>query len=186
MNLPVPAPIHLTAWIHPMAHIGDNVTIGARTRVWQFASVIRGTRLGDECSIAASTIVDAARVGDRCIISAFSAVGPGALLGDDVFVGPHVIFANDMWPQVDKTDFDLFERIKAGELCCRVEDGASIGAHAVILPGISIGAKALIAAAVVVDRDVPKACLFRRDGRIVPVPPHRERMRFVEKQARHE
>lgn len=135
--------------------------------------------VGEDCVIASVVLVDGARIGDRCRLQHAAALGPGAWLGCDVFIGPHVIICNDMFPQAGKTGFDI-DSLR-DKKCVVIADGASVGAHAVILPGVTIGAGAVIAAAVAVDRDVPADHLFRRDGRIVPIDPERalNRMRLV-------
>lgn len=157
-----------TAVIHPKAHV-EGSTIGARTKVWQFASVIRGTVLGEDCTVAAGACLDGPVFGDRCIISPFVDMGPGFRVGNDVFIGPHVVLCNDVWPAVDKTGWDV-EMLKDGRcVCVIVEDGASIGAHAVVMPGVRIGARAMIAANATVTRDVPADHIWTRDGDLVPI-----------------
>lgn len=160
--------IHETAFIHPKAHV-EGVTIGARTKVWQFASVIRGTVLGEDCNVASCATLDGPVFGDRCKISQGVAMGPGFKFGDDVFVGPNVTVCNDRWPAAHQDGFDMAAlQWKWGEWTVIVEDGASIGANAVVLPGVVIGAGAVIAAGAVVNRSVPAGHLFR-NGRSVPI-----------------
>lgn len=164
--------IAVTAQVHRLAHV-DKSVVGARTKVWQFASVIRDARIGEDCTIASCALVDSATIGDRCIVSHGAAVEPGVLIGDDVFIGPQVVFCNDAWPRVCKTGFDM-ESLLHGELIVTaIEDGASIGAGAVVLPGITIGAGAMIAAGARVDRDVPAAHLLKPDGTMTPIDPAR-------------
>lgn len=155
--------IHPTAFVHPKAHVEDS-TIGPRCKVWQFASVIRGTVLGSDCNVASGATLDGPVFGDRCIVSPGVDIGPGFLIGSDVFIGPNVVLCNDRWPRVDKAGFDI-EALRATPTVI-VQDGASIGANAVVLPGVVIGAGAMIAAGAVVNRSVPAGALFRRDGRI--------------------
>lgn len=156
--------IHPTAVIHPKAHVED-ATIGPRSRVWQFASVIRGTVLGADCNVASGATLDGPVFGDRCKISQGVAMGPGFLFGNDVFVGPNVTICNDRWPRAHQDGFDI-EALQRGEWAVTVGDGASIGANAVVLPGVVIGAGAMIAAGAVVNRSVPAGCLYRRSGAI--------------------
>lgn len=156
--------------IHPRATIGDGVKIGSGTRVWQNASVIRGAVLGQECRVAAGAIVDGSRVGDRSIISHCAFIDPGMEIGADVFIGPFVAMCNDAWPRVEKEGwYDIGVLVSGSIVVSRIENWASVGAHATILPGIVIGEGAMIAAAAVVDRDVPPHHLFKRDGSIVPI-----------------
>lgn len=162
--------------IHPKAHV-EGSTIGARTKVWQFASITRGTVLGEDCSVAPFALLDGAKFGDRCIVSMFVAMGAGFIIGDDVFIGPSVTFCNDAWPRANKEGFDLAGLQDGSIVCVRVGNGASIGANAVILPGVTIGEGAMIAAGAVVGRDVPARHLFKRDGSMQPITGQPRRMK---------
>lgn len=166
-----------TAFVHPKAHVEDS-KIGPRTKVWQFASVTRGAVLGADCSVAPGAMLDGCRFGDRCCIGPSVSMGPGFKVGGDCFIGPSVTFANDAWPTADKTGFDA-EAYRRGALWAVImEDGASIGANAVILPGVRIGAGAVIAAGAVCGVNVPAGHLFARDGRLVTLAGRtRRRMR---------
>lgn len=166
--------IDLTACIHHLAHVEDCV-IGKYCRVWQFASVIRSAKLGDYTKVASCAIVDGARVGQRCIISHGAFIDPGIEIGNDVFIGPQVTLCNDYWPRVSKEGWHTMPELISGAITVsRIEDGASIGANTVILPGITIGAGAMVAAGATVDRDVPALTLFRRDCSIVAIDPKRD------------
>lgn len=154
--------------IHPQACVDADCIFGDGTTVWQFASVIRGSRIGTTCTIASGAIIDGAHLGSNCRISAGAQLHPGTRLGDGVFVGPGAIFCNDMWPRVSKDGFDF--ELLSQRATTIAEDGASIGAGAIILPGIVIGKGALVAAGVVCDRSVPDSHILRRDGSIEPMP----------------
>jgi UDP-2-acetamido-3-amino-2,3-dideoxy-glucuronate N-acetyltransferase len=151
-------------------------TIGARTMVWQFASVIRGARIGADCSIGAGAMIDGVHIGDRCLIGTNAVIGGYFEIGNDVFIGPNVAFSNDRWPSTDKDGFDL-EWLRENA-SIRVHDFASIGANAVILPGVTIGAHVLIAAGAVVTHSVRPGMLYCRDGTIKPKPEGWQRMRM--------
>lgn len=172
--------IHPTAFIHDKAHVDDTVEIGAATRVWQFSSVIRGTRLGVDCSVASNVTLDGPWVGDRCIISPGVDIGPGFEIGDDCFIGPNVVLCNDAWPMTSKEGWSA-DPFRNGSLTVRLGSCVSIGANATVLPGVSIGDGAMIAAGAVVDRHVMPGCLFKRDGEIVEIDTSRrpERMRIL-------
>lgn len=159
--------IDATARIHPLALVEGSI-VGPRTRVWQFASVIRGARLGADCSVASCATLDGPQFGDRCVVSQGVAMGPGFEIGDDVFIGPNVTVCNDRWPRATKGGFDA-EALRAGFVTVRIGNWASIGANAVILPGVTLGKRAMIAAGAVVDRDVPYDHIFKRDGSIAPI-----------------
>jgi UDP-2-acetamido-3-amino-2,3-dideoxy-glucuronate N-acetyltransferase len=166
------------ALIHEKAHV-EGAQIGARTKVWQFASVIRNARIGEDCSIATGAIVDGARLGARVIVSHGAFIDPGIVIGNDVFIGPHVDLCNDAWPRVEKTGFDIAALISGDLVTTRIEDGASLGAGVIVLPGIIIGAGAMVAAGSVVECSVPPAHLHKRNGMVVPIDPSRivKRMR---------
>lgn len=141
----------------------QNADVGARTKVWQFASVIRGAKLGDDCVVGSCAVVDGATVGDRCHIGHGAQVHPGAVLGDEVFVGPGAVLCNDAWPRAHKRGFEL------GAPSIVIETGASIGANAVVLPGVRIGAGAMVAAGSVVARSVPAKHRFLASGQVEPI-----------------
>ena len=174
-----PSLIHPTAFVHPLAYV-DEAQVGARTRIWQFASVIRGTVLGEDCNVASCATLDGPVFGDRCIICQGVAMGPGFLFGSDVFVGPNVTICNDRWPVYDKDGFDG-NALRNGRWAVIVENGASIGANAVVLPGVVIGARAMVAAGAVATKNVPPDHLLKRDGSLVEIAPEwrQRRMRFI-------
>lgn len=155
--------IDATAFVHRLAH-AENVTIGARTQVWQFASVIRRAVIGVDCKIGSSAIVDGARIGDRGLIGHGASINPGITIGADVFIGPNVTLCNDFWPRVGKDGWcDIEELLSGAKVVTIVDDGASIGANAVILPGVRIGKGVMIGAGAAVDRNIPDHHVFRRD-----------------------
>lgn len=159
--------------IHPLAHVDDSVRLGEGTRVWQFASVTRGTVMGVDCSVSPFAMLDGSIYGDRVIVSGGVMAGAGFRVGSDVFLGPNVVLANDCWPFACKDGYrdDL---LRDGEhFAVVIEDGAAIGAGAIILPGIAIGKGAVVAAGAVVERDVPSGTVYRRNGYQSPsVPPY--------------
>lgn len=177
MNVEELVPFALRPFVHPKAHVDETVTIGPRTKVWQFATVIRGTVLGADCVVAAGANLDGPIFGDRCIISPGVDMGPGFVIGNDVFLGPGVVLCNDYWPRTHKDGFD-YDGLRSGEVVCvRIGDGASLGVRATVMPGVSIGRNAMIAAHAVVTRDVPDGCLWTRDGEIRAIRKEPERMR---------
>ena len=110
-------------------------------------SNIYGAVIGINCNIG--TLVEIRKdviIGDGCKIQAFAFIPEGIHIGDDVFIGPHVCFTNDKYPTATG-DWEQLRTI--------VEDGANIGAGAVILPGLTIGKGATVGAGAVVTKDVP-------------------------------
>jgi UDP-2-acetamido-3-amino-2,3-dideoxy-glucuronate N-acetyltransferase len=154
--------------IDERAHVDDGVILGAGTRIWQFASVIRGAVLGDHCVVGACANIDGSRLGSRCRVGHAASLHPGLLAGDEVFFGPGAVVCNDPWPRVRATDFDL-KKLLDGFVCVRIGNQASIGAGSIVLPGRTIGDSAMIAAGAVVERDVPVGFLLKRNGELVEI-----------------
>jgi UDP-2-acetamido-3-amino-2,3-dideoxy-glucuronate N-acetyltransferase len=171
------AVIFAGAFIHPKAHV-DCSTIGARSRVWQFASVIRGAIVGEDCNIATGACLDGSQIGDRVILGHNTAIGPGFRIFDDVFVGPGVVLCNDMWPRAWKDGFDV-SRFNPVSYAVIIESRASIGANSVVLPGVRIGFGSMIAAGSVVTKDVPAKCLWKGGEIVQHNISERTRMRFA-------
>jgi UDP-2-acetamido-3-amino-2,3-dideoxy-glucuronate N-acetyltransferase len=155
--------IDAAAFIHPKAHVDEGCTVGARTKVWQFASVTRGTVLGEDCSVSPHAMLDGSKYGDRVVISGGVMAGDGFEVGDDVFLGPNVTLCNDRWPSASKNGYrgDLLRR---GFVTVRIKSGAWVGANAVLLPGVTVGKMAAVAAGSAVHCDVPDGYLFTRSN----------------------
>ncbi len=147
-------------FIHPTAVIDDNVTIGEDTRVWHFAHLVSGCRVGSRCSIGQNVVVmSTAIVGDGCRIQNNVSVYDGVTLESDVFVGPSAVFTNVINPRA-------FISRKSEYQPTLVRHGASIGANATIVCGHEIGEFALIGAGSVVTRDVlPYALMMGNPAR---------------------
>ena len=140
--------IHPTARLHPLADVSADAAIGANTSVWQYAVVLAGARIGADCNINCHTFVEGkAIIGDRVTLKSGVFVWNDITLEDDVFCGPNATFTNDRRPR-SREHPHKFEAI-------RVMRGASIGAGAVICPGLTIGTGAQIGAGAVITRDVP-------------------------------
>lgn len=122
----------MKAFIHPQAHVDDDVKLGAGTRVWQFASITRGTVMGEDCSVSPGAMLDGSVYGDRVIVSGGVKAGAGFKVGDDVFLGPNVVLCNDCWPFATKDGYrdDLLRDGK--HFAVVIGNGAAIGAGAVI------------------------------------------------------
>lgn len=160
--------------IHPKALVEDS-QIGAGTKVWQFASVIRNAHLGEGCNVASGATIDGAWCGDRCIIGHNVLLSPGAMIGNDVFVGPGAKICNDRWPSTSKDGFDI-DLLMSDYISVHIHDWASIGANAVILPGVTIGKMAMVAAGTTASKSVPSDHVLMRNGDIIRIKPEwRER-----------
>jgi UDP-2-acetamido-3-amino-2,3-dideoxy-glucuronate N-acetyltransferase len=134
--------------VHP-AGLCESEDVGDGTRVWAFAHVLPGARIGRDCNICDGAFVESRAVlGDRVTVKNGTLVFDRVVCEDDVFLGPNVLFTNDMRPRaaIKKTGDDLLST-----LVCR---GASLGAGTVVVCGIEIGAYAFAAAGSVVTKDV--------------------------------
>ena len=121
--------------------------IGARTKVWDRQGLWGDYSIGDDCTIGRFVeIGDGVRIGNRCKVEAFAFIPPGVVIEEEVFVGPHASFTNDKRPKA------VGKWKKATTL---VRRGASIGANATILCGVTIGEGAMVGAGAVVTKDVP-------------------------------
>lgn len=122
--------------------------VGPGTRIWAFAHVLPGARLGAECNICDHVFIENdVVVGDRVTVKCGVQLWDGITLEDDVFIGPNATFTNDPFPRSRQYP-ETFPRTL-------VKRGASIGANATILPGLTIGINAMVGAGAVVTRDVP-------------------------------
>jgi acetyltransferase-like isoleucine patch superfamily enzyme len=132
---------------HPSA-IVESPKIGSRSRIWAFAHILPNATVGKDCNICDGVFVENdVVIGDRVTIKCGVQVWDGVTLEDDVFVGPNATFTNDPFPRSGVRPPSFARTL--------VRRAASIGANATILPGLTIGAKAMIGAGAVVTRDVP-------------------------------
>lgn len=128
----------------------ESVAVGPGTRVWAFAHVMNGATIGAHCNVGGHAFVEAgAIVGDRVTIKNAVQIWDKCVIEDDVFLGPNMIFTNDMNPRA------AFKKDASAFLPTRVRQGASIGANATIVCGVTVGANAFVGAGAVVIRDVP-------------------------------
>jgi len=152
----------INTYFHPAALVEAD-DIGAGTRVWAFAHIMRGARIGRCCNIGDHAFVEAgAVVGNNVTLKNNVCVWMGVTLEDDVFVGPNATFTNDRRPRSPRMPHAA-ARYKALESWLSptvVERGVSIGANATILPGIRMGRYSMIAAGSVVTHDVPAFALM--------------------------
>jgi UDP-2-acetamido-3-amino-2,3-dideoxy-glucuronate N-acetyltransferase len=143
----------VSVYVHPQG-ICESRNVGPGTRVWAFAHVLPGASVGADCNICDHVLIENdVLIGDRVTIKSGVQVWDGVRLEDDVFVGPNATFTNDLYPR-SKVRPPKF-------LNTTVRRGASIGANATILPGITIGEGALVAAGSVVTHDVSARVLVQ-------------------------
>jgi UDP-2-acetamido-3-amino-2,3-dideoxy-glucuronate N-acetyltransferase len=135
-------------YVHESAHVEASAELGPGCIVWAMAYVMGGAIIGRRCMLGQSVHVGTmVTIGDGCSIQNGAQVFTGVALEDDVFLGPHCTFTNVLNPRA----FQRAPRLKR----TLVRRGASIGANATILCGVTIGEYAMIGAGTVVTRDVP-------------------------------
>ncbi len=138
-----------TAYIHDSAYVDDNVKIGEGSKVWHFSHILPGSVIGSNCIVGQNVVIGPdSMIGDRCKIQNNVSVYKGVTLEDDVFCGPSCVFTNVYNPRA------FIER-KSEFRSTLVKKGATIGANATIVCGVTIGEYALIGAGAVVKSDVP-------------------------------
>lgn len=146
--------------IAPTATVEEGASIGSGSAVWDDVTVRRGASVGAECVLGRGAFVDVdVVVGDRCKVQNNALLYHPARLADGVFIGPAVVLTNDRFPRAVNPDGTLkagSDWVAAGVV---VERGASIGASATVLGGVTVGAWALVAANSTVTRDVPAYAL---------------------------
>ena len=142
--------------IHATADVAADATIGAGTSIWNQAQVREGARIGTDCVIGKNVYVDAnVVIGDRCKVQNNVSVYHGVTVEDGVFIGPHVCFTNDRLPRAVNRDGSVKTDDDWEVSPILVRRGASLGANSTILPGVTIGAWAMVGSGSVVTRDVP-------------------------------
>ena len=135
-------------FVHPHG-LCESTVVGTGTRVWAFAHVLDGAVVGADCNIGDHAFIEGgARLGSRVTVKNAVLVWDGVTIGDDVFLGPNMIFTNDLHPRA------FGSRDPATFTPTTVCTGATIGANATIVCGVTIGQYAFVAAGAVVVRDV--------------------------------
>jgi acetyltransferase-like isoleucine patch superfamily enzyme len=148
-----------SVFVHDKA-ICESRSVGPGTRVWAFAHILPGATIGADCNVCDHVFIENdVVIGDRVTIKSGVQLWDGLRVADDVFIGPNATFSNDKFPRS--------KQYQPSTEQTHIARGASIGAGAVILPGIKIGARAMIGAGAVVTHDVPaRAIVFGNPGRI--------------------
>lgn len=160
MSADAVSPRPVSVQIQPSADVSDLATFGEGCSVWHLAQVREGAVLGAGCIVGRGAYVGTGVVmGEHCKLQNYALVYEPAVLGDGVFVGPAVVFTNDHYPRSVAPDGSLKrgDDWEAVGVTCR--DGASIGARAVCVAPVVIGAWAMVAAGSVVIEDVPDFAL---------------------------
>jgi acetyltransferase-like isoleucine patch superfamily enzyme len=145
---------------HPHALV-ETENIGKDTRIWAFAHILPGAVVGEDCNLCDHVFIENdVVIGHRVTVKCGVQLWDGIRLEDDVFIGPNVTFSNDPFPRSKQYPQKFSQTI--------VERGASIGANATILPGITIGRNAMVGAGAVVTNNVPpNAIVVGNPARII-------------------
>lgn len=146
--------LDVSVFVHP-AGLCESDAVGPRTRIWAFAHVLDGAVVGADCNLCDGSFVEGgARLGDNVTVKNQVLVWDGVTVEDDVFLGPAMVFTNDLRPRSDR------KKGSDGFVSTVVRRGATIGANATIVCGVTIGTRAFIGAGAVVARDVPAYALI--------------------------
>ncbi len=140
-------------FVHESSIVDEGAEIGAGTKIWHFCHVMAGALIGEDCNIGQNVFIGPdTKIGDRVKIQNNVSVYSGVRLEDEVFLGPSMVFTNVINPRSHVNRRDEFQ-------ITLVKRGATIGANATILCGITLGAYAFVGAGSVVTRDVPDYAL---------------------------
>jgi UDP-2-acetamido-3-amino-2,3-dideoxy-glucuronate N-acetyltransferase len=133
-------------FLHPLSDI-QSKHIGDDTKIWQFCVVLPDAKIGRNCNICSHCFIEnKVSIGNNVTIKNGVYLFDGLVIEDDVFIGPNATFTNDKYPKSKNYPDDFPKTL--------IKKGASIGAGAIILPGITIGEHALIGAGAIVTKDV--------------------------------
>jgi UDP-2-acetamido-3-amino-2,3-dideoxy-glucuronate N-acetyltransferase len=144
----------MSAEVHPTAIVEDGARLGDGVRIWHWVHVRAGATIGDGTSIGQGCYLGAVAIGRGCRIQNHVSIFDGVTLDDDVFLGPSCVFTNVKHPRAHVPRKEAYAPTWIGR-------GASVGANATVVCGVSIGAYAMIGAGAVVTRDVPPHGLVR-------------------------
>ncbi|KYC45165.1 MAG: UDP-N-acetylglucosamine acyltransferase [Candidatus Methanofastidiosum methylothiophilum] len=135
-------------FVHETAEISKGATIGKNSKIWHQSQIREGAKIGENCIISKCVYIDFnVKIGNNVKIQNGVSVYHGVEVEDDVFLGPHMTFTNDLYPRAFNNNWELVSTL--------VKKGASIGANATIICGIIIGEYAMIGSGAVVTKNVP-------------------------------
>lgn len=141
-------------FVHPSSFVDDGASVGDGTKIWHFCHVLAGAVIGRNCSFGQNcSVAGGAVIGDNVKVQNNVSIYEGTVIEDDVFLGPSCVLTNVTNPRSQVARRSLYEKTL-------LRRGASIGANATIVCGVTIGRYAFIAAGAVVTRDVPDYALM--------------------------
>ncbi|MDA7617737.1 Gfo/Idh/MocA family oxidoreductase [Verrucomicrobia bacterium] len=136
-------------YVDPTAVIDDNVKLGEYTKIWHFSHICSGAEIGDNCNIGQNVMIGTdVQIGRNVKIQNNVSIYTGVTIEDDAFLGPSCVFTNVSNPRSQVNRKSVYEKT-------RVKKGATIGANATIIPGITLGYYSFISAGAVITKDVP-------------------------------
>lgn len=142
------------------ADVDADASIGAGTKVWHLAQVREAARLGENCVVGRGAYIGPGVVlGDNCKVQNYALVYEPAVLEAGVFIGPAVVLTNDVFPRAVTPDGTLKTEEDWEKVGVTIREGAAVGARAVCIAPVTIGAWAMVAAGAVVTKDVPDFAL---------------------------
>ncbi len=142
--------------IHQLSDV-QSKNIGEGTNIWQYCVVLPNAKIGDNCNICSHCFIENdVVIGNNVTVKNGVYLYDGITVEDDVFIGPNATFCNDRYPKSKNKDFKLESIV--------IKKGASIGANATILPGVTIGENALVGAGAIVTKDVENFQKIIRGG----------------------
>ena len=140
--------------IHSLSDV-QSKNIGANTKIWQFCVVLPGAVIGNDCNICSHCFIENdVVIGNNVTVKCGVQLWDGMRIEDNVFIGPNVAFCNDKFPKSGNRANAKIEPVV-------LKKGSMIGANATILPGVTIGENALIAAGAIVTKDVEAGIIFK-------------------------
>lgn len=141
--------------IHETAIVEGGASIGPGTKVWHHAQIRSGARIGNDCIIGKGVYIGSnVTIGDKVKIQNYACVYGPCYIEPEVFIGPHAVITNDRYPRACTVQGELKTSADWEHKKVFILAGASIGASAVVLPGVTIGINSMVAAGAVVVRDV--------------------------------
>jgi acetyltransferase-like isoleucine patch superfamily enzyme len=153
------------ARIHPTAEISPKALVGAGSRIWHYVQIREGVTIGENCIVGKDVYIDFdVKVGDNVKIQNGAYLYHGLTVEDGVFIGPRAVFTNDLYPRAINPDGGLKGNDDWDLGPITIKYGASIGTGAIIIPNVTVGRFAMVAAGAVVSRSVPD------HGLVVGVP----------------
>ena len=141
-------------FVHESSYIDDDVRIGENTKIWHFSHVMKGAKVGNDCSLGQNVNVgNNAVIGDRCRIQNNVSVYEGVEIEDNVFCGPSCVFTNVTTPRAHFPVHGVYAKTL-------IKEGASLGANCTVVCGHTVGKSALIGSGAVVAKDVKDYALM--------------------------